>query len=241
MPLLALDRVTKRYWRGAHETRALDDVTLALDPGECVAVRGRRGAGKSTLVKVAAGILTPDDGTVSFEGRDLSGCSRSELAHLLRKRIGVVQRSRPIANLSALDYVALPLLGSYGRTEAHRKAAQSLRRVGMVEGLELAWEDLSDGDQALVAVAHAVVRQPALLVADDPAAGLDAVEGENVIAFLRDAAEQGGMAVLLTTPDTPHMLNSHRLMSLTRGRLLTTEREPAAVIDLRRKRPTSRG
>lgn len=241
MPLLALDRVTKRYWRGAREVRALDEVTLALEPGECVAVWGRRGSGRSTLVKIAAGILPPDDGRVTFDGVDLSRCSRSALAQVLRERIGVVQRSRPIPVLSALDYVALPLLGSIGRTEAHRRAAQALNRVGVVEGVELRWEELSDGDQALVGLAHAIVRQPALLVADDPAAGLDAIEGERLVGILRAAAEEGGMAVLLTTPDAPHMMRSDNLMSLTRGRLITTQRDPAPVIDFPRKRPTSNG
>jgi ABC-type lipoprotein export system ATPase subunit len=240
VPLLALDRVTKRYWRGAHEVRALDDITLEVDHADFVAIRGRRGAGKSTLLRVAAGMEAPDEGVVAFDGKDMARHSRSELARLLRERIGVVQRKGPsIPSLPVLDYVALPLLGGLGRLEAHRRAAQTLRRVGARDCADLKWQVLSDGDQALVSIAHAIVRSPDLIVADDPSAGLDAVEREQVIALLRNAAEESGTAVLMTTPDLPDMLQSHLVMSLSRGRLVQPRREPGRVIDLRTKRPTN--
>jgi ABC-type lipoprotein export system ATPase subunit len=240
MTLLALDRVTKRYWRGAHEVRALDDITLELDRGDFVAVRGRRGAGKSTLLRVAAGMEAPDEGAVAFDGKDMARRSRSELARLLRERIGVVQRKGPsIPSLPVLDYVALPLLGGLGRLEAHRRAAQTLRRVGARDCADLKWQALSDGDQALVSIAHGIVRSPDLILADDPSGGLDAVEREQVIALLRNAAEESGTAVLMTTPDLPDMLQSHLVMSLSRGRLVQPRRESGRVIDLRTKRPTS--
>lgn len=240
MPLLALDRVTKRYWRGAHEVRALDEVTLELDRGDFVAIRGRRGAGKSTLLRAAAGMEAPDDGVVAFDGKDMATYSRSELAHLLRERIGVVHRKGPsIPSLPVLDYVALPLLGGLGRLEAHRRAAQTLRRIGARDCADLKWEALSDGDQALVSIAHAIVRGPDLIVADDPSSGLDSVEREQVVALLRNAAEEAGTAVLMTTPDLPDMLQSHFIMSLSRGRLVQPKRESGRVIDLRTKRPTN--
>jgi putative ABC transport system ATP-binding protein len=240
VPLLALDRVTKRYWRGAHEVRVLDGVTLELERREFVAIRGRRGAGKSTLLRVVAGMEAPDEGVVAFDGANLADRSRSELAGLLRQRIGVVQRTEPsIPSLPVLDYVALPLLGSLGRLEAHRRAAQALRRVGAVECAELKWRTLSDGDQALVSIAHAIVRGPDLILADDPSAGLDAVERERVVALLRKAADEEGAAVLMTTPEVPDMVQSHLVMSLSRGRLLQPTREPGRVIDLRTKRPNS--
>lgn len=240
MPLLALDRVTKRYWRGAHEVRALDDVSLVLEPGDFVSVYGRRGAGKSTLLRVAAGMETPDKGSVEFQGRSMAELRRSELARLLRESIGIIQGHGPsIVGLPTLDYVALPLLGPHGRLEAHRRAAGALRRVGATECGDLPWHALSDGDQALVAVAHALVREPALIVADDPSAGLDSVERERVTGLLRDAADNDGIGVLMTTPDIPDMLQSHLVMSLSSGRLIQPRREPGRVIDLRTKRPPS--
>jgi ABC-type lipoprotein export system ATPase subunit len=242
VPLLSLDRVTKRYWRGAHEVRALDDVTLELEPGDFAAIWGRRGAGKSTLLRVSAGVEKPDEGSVSFEGIDLTRRSRSKQAQLLRERIGVVARSGPsLPALPMLDYVALPLLGRLGRIEAHRRAAAALRRVGATDCADLTWGRLSDGDQALVSVAHAIVRGPSLVLADDPSAGLDAVEREQVVALLRAAADETGIGVLMTTPDMPDMLRSHHLMSLSRGRLIQPRPEPGTVIDLRSKRPKTSG
>src|SRR6201999_372561 len=239
MPLRALDRVTKRYWRGAHELRALDDVSLSLEAGDFVSVDGRRGAGKSTLVRIAAGLEAPDQGVVRFQGRPMAGLRRGELAQLLRESIGVIRRRGPsITSLRALDYVALPLLGSLGRLEAHRRAAGALGHVGATECGDMPWHALSDGDQALVSIAHAIVRTPALIVADDPSAGLDSVEREGVIALLRETADESGIAVLMTTPDLPDMLQSHLVMSLIRGRLIQPRRGRGRVIDLRSKRPS---
>lgn len=242
MTLLALDGVTKRYWRGAHAVVALDEVSLELERGDFVAIWGRRGAGKSTLLRVAAGMERPDEGSVSFEGIDLARRSRAKQAQLLRERIGVVQRTEPsIPSLPMLDYVALPLLGRLGRVEAHRRAAASLERVGAEECADLTWSRLTDGAQALVSVAHAIVRGPSLVLADDPSAGLDAIERERIVALLRSAADETGIGVLLTTPDMPDMLQSHLLMSLSRGRLVRPRQEPGTVIEMRSKRPKTSG
>ncbi|HEY6780570.1 MAG TPA: ATP-binding cassette domain-containing protein [Thermoleophilaceae bacterium] len=242
MTLLALDRVTKRYWRGAHAVLALDEVSLELERGDFIAVWGRRGAGKSTLLRIAAGMESPDEGKVRFEGVDLSHHSRAKQAHLLRERIGVVQRSGPsIPSLPMLDYVALPLLGRLGRLEAHRRAAAALQRVGVKDSAGLTWGRLSDGAQALVAVAHAIVRGPSLVLADDPSTGLDAVEREHVVGLLRTAADETGIGVLLTTPDMPDMLRSNHVMSLSHGRLIQPRSEPGRVIDFPRMRPKSGG
>lgn len=242
MTLLALERVTKRYWRGAHEVVALDDVSLELDRGDLVAIWGRRGAGKSTLLRVAAGMERPDEGIVRFEGVDLASRSRSKQAQLLRERIGIVHRMGPsIPSLPILDYVALPLLGRLGRVAAHRRAAATLERVGAGDAADLTWSRLSDGAQALVSIAHAIVRGPSLVLADDPSANLDAIEREHVVGLLREAADATGISVLMTTPDMPDMLQSHRLMSLSRGRLIQPHSEPGTVIDMRSKRPNSSG
>jgi predicted ABC-type transport system involved in lysophospholipase L1 biosynthesis ATPase subunit len=237
-PLLSLDRVSKRHWRGVHEVLVLDRVSLDLFAGELVAVWGRRGAGKSTLLRIAAGMEAPDSGVVRFEGLELGKASRSRWAQLLRTEIGVVQRSGPsIPGVTMLDYVALPLLGEIGRLEAHRRAAQALARVGVADCCGAAWDSLSDGEQGLVAVAHAMVRGPKLVLADDPTAGLDVAEGEQVIDLLDSAARDAGAAVLMATPDVPDVRRSHRVLSIGQGRLVEPLREPGAVIDFESKRP----
>ena len=108
---LSLERISKSYWRGPHETAVLKDISLSVYAGECVAVWGQRGSGKTTLLKIAAGLEAPEEGVVRFMDRDLGRMSRTELVRLLREEIGWARRTGPESDeLEMLDYVALPLL-----------------------------------------------------------------------------------------------------------------------------------
>lgn len=218
---LSLELVSKSYWRGPHQTVVLDEVSLSVFPGECVAVWGQRGSGKTTLLKVAAGLETPDSGTVTFKSRALAQMSKAQLVRLLREEIGWARRSGPESDeLEMLDYVALPLLKSHALRGARRRSAQALARVGVVDCSKGRWEDLTDGERTLVSIAHAMVRSPSLLVVDDPTANLDVLQREEVMGLLRSAAEQEWLAVLITVPDMPSMVHAHRIGSLSDGRLL---------------------
>jgi putative ABC transport system ATP-binding protein len=223
---LSLDRVSKSYWRGPHETAVLKDISLSVFSGECVAVWGQRGSGKTTLLKVAAGLEPPDDGIVSFKDRDLRAMSKAEMVRLLREEIGWARRSGPESDeLEMLDYVALPLLKGHTLRRARRRSAQALAQVGVADCCKGRWEDLTDSERTLVSIAHAMVRKPSLLVVDDPTANLDLLQREEVMGLLRSTAEQEWIAVLITVPDMPSMVHAHRIGSLSDGRLLV----PAGV------------
>jgi ABC-type lipoprotein export system ATPase subunit len=240
MALLSLEGVCKSYWRGRHELVVLDDVSVEIDAGELVAVFGQRASGKTTLLRIAAGIEPPDEGIVRFDGRDLATLRRPPRLAGLHARIGWVRRAGPlIASMDMLDYVALPLLGGAHHREAHRRATRALRDVGANELARATWHELSDAERTLVMIAQALVRRPALLLADDPTATLGVEERETVLALLRATAEATGAAVLMTAPDVPDMLRSHRVMSLSDGELLepTARRRGAEVIDF----PLDRG
>jgi putative ABC transport system ATP-binding protein len=218
---LSLERVSKGYWRGAHETTVLKDISLSVYSGECVAVWGQRGSGKTTLLKVAAGLEPPERGVVNFKGRDLGRLSKTEIVRLLREEIGWARRSGPESDeLEMLDYVALPLLKHHTLRRARRRSAQALARVGVADCSKGRWEDLTDGERTLVSIAHAMVREPSLLVVDDPTANLDVIQREQVMGLLRTAAEEEWLAVLITVPDMPSMVHAHRIGSLSDGRLL---------------------
>lgn len=242
MELLRLEAVHKSYWRGPAETTALRDITLAVHAGEVVAVYGERGAGKTTLLKVAAGFERPDGGAVGFEGVSLGRLSRRELARLHRERIGWVDRAGPHSTeLSMCTYLALPLYGR-GPTEAERRALRALERVGAADCADERWDDLSDTARALVGLASAFVREPRLLVLDDPLASLGIVDRERVLGLLREAAEEGGLGVLLATPDMPALLHAHEVHALSRGRLLSPSGEsdgPGTVLQFPRSRRTA--
>jgi ABC-type lipoprotein export system ATPase subunit len=218
--LLSLRAVGKSYWRGAREVKVLTDVSLELAAGELVAVWGKRGAGKTTLLKIAAGLETPDRGEARFEGRNLSTLSEAGHARLMREQVGWVRRTGPRSELPMLDYVALPLLIEHCQRGAHTRAREALARVGMSECVGQRWDSLSDGERALVGIAHGIVREPRVLLVDDPTANLGVREREELLELLRSLAGDEGLAVLMTVPGMPAAMGSHEIKVLSGGRLL---------------------
>lgn len=225
-PLLSLRGVGKSYWRGLHELRVLSDVMLDVHPGEMVAIWGRRGSGKTTLLRVAAGLQGVDSGEVLFDGMDLAALSDSQRAHVRQEQIGWVRRTGPRSSLRILDYVALPLMARNNRRDALRHTRETLTRLGVSECAHRHWAHISDGERALVGIAHAVVRSPRLLLVDDPTACLGMEEREAIADLLRSLAEEQRMGVLLAAPDMPTTMSSHHIRALSGGRLLTPPQDP---------------
>lgn len=225
-PLLSLKGVRKSYWRGLHERVVLADVSLDVHAGEFVAVWGQRGAGKTTLATVAAGLEVPERGIVCFDGCDLAEAPHGG-AQLRHEEIGWVQRMGPQSGdfQMVIDYVALPLLGKHSPRNARRQASAMLGRLGVAGCAGERWESLTDGERTLVAVAHALVRGPRLLIADDPTANLDMLQREEVTGLLRRAADEEALGILITVPDMPHMAYADRVGALSDGRL-TLSQEP---------------
>ncbi len=239
MALLSLERVSKSHWRGRHEIVVLDDVSLELEAGELVAIFGQRASGKTTLLRIAAGIAPPERGTVRFEGHDLAASRRPPRLAGLHARIGWVRRDGPlIASMDMLDHVALPLLGGTHHRDAHRHATAALEHVGAGDLAHATWRELSDAERTLVMLAQAIVRTPALLLADDPTATLGVEEREVVLDLLRATVDATGTAVVMTAPDVPDMLRADRVLSLADGELIESTCRPGAdVIDF----PLGRG
>jgi ABC-type lipoprotein export system ATPase subunit len=220
--LLSLNAVSKSFWRGPSEHAVLNDVSLDMDAGDMVAVYGQRNAGKTTLLKIAAGFERPDRGVVTFRGRDLATLSHRELARLHREQIGWVERSGPHSReLPIRTYVALPLYRELGPKPAQRRAQAALERAGVGDCARQRWDDLSDTARTLVAIAQVFAREPSLVIVDDPTAGLGIIDRERVVGLLRSAAEDGGIGVVMAVPDMPAMLQAHEVRSLSRGRLLS--------------------
>jgi ABC-type lipoprotein export system ATPase subunit len=230
--LLSLQGVSKSFWRGSHETVVLADVSLDVRAGEFVAVWGQRGAGKTTLASVAAGLETPERGVVRFEGRDLAS-ARGGGAEIRHQGLAWVQRKGPQSTeVQVIDHVALPLLGRHSPRSARRHASAMLKRLGVGGCGAERWDGLTDGERTLVALAHALVREPRVLIADDPTASLNVLQREEVTRLLRRAADADGLGVLITVPDMPHMACADRVGSLSEGRLvLSSEPDAANVID----------
>lgn len=237
--LLALEHVSKSHWRGDSEVRVLTDVTLELGVGEFVAVWGRRGAGKSTLLKLAARLELPDRGSVRFGGAELSGLSQAAHARLMLERIGWVRRMGPAIDLRVLEYVALPLLARHGHRSAYARARAALTLVGAADCAQQRWGSLCDGERALIGIAHGIVRQPDLVLVDDPTANLDVLEREQITCLLRSLADEEGVSVLMAVSDMPAAMGAHRVAALGGGRLSPTQSRyelmegPGNVVPLR--------
>jgi ABC-type lipoprotein export system ATPase subunit len=234
--LLSLTQVSKSYLRGRHEVRVLFDASLRLYEGEVLSVLGRRGVGKTTLLKVAAGLEEPDRGVVTLAGEDLRKLSDAELSRLLGEQIGWVQSSGPHSRVHVLDYVALPLLMSVGDREAYTRAEEALERVGVADCGRQSWETLSDSERGLVGIAHAIARAPKLLLVDDVTTILGIRETDELARLLRALAKESRMGVLMTVSESSAALRSDRTMSLAGGRLSGPHDRPdpkeGDVIDL---------
>jgi ABC-type cobalamin/Fe3+-siderophores transport system ATPase subunit len=223
--LLTFDGVCKSYWRGPHELRVLNGLSLAVDAGELMVVWGRRGAGKTTLLRLAAGLESCDRGRVCFQGVDVASMSAAEHATAMRERIAWVRRGGPRSELRMIDYVALPLLPAHGHRSAYALAREALARVGVGDCAQQYWPSLSDGERALVGIARVLAREPRLVLVDDPTANLGLRERERLVALLRELAD-GGVGVLLTVPDMHEMMGAHQIRALSNGRIIAPP-EPA--------------
>lgn len=229
--LLELDRVTKRYPRGDGYVVALHEASVVVEAGHYVAVWGSPSSGKSTLLRLAAGLERPDGGRIRFAGEDLLRMPRTRRAELLAREIGCVWASPPpIGGLTALDYVGLPLLRATSRRAARNAARRDLARVDVEHCISARWEELSDSDRARVSLAHALVRRPRLLIIDEPTGKLSFGDREGILQLLRNLAEHDGIAVLMTVPAAAQAMQAHTVVSLHDARAVSSA--PPRVAEL---------
>lgn len=203
------------------QTEALRGIDFSLARGEIVAVMGPSGSGKSTLLHCMAGILAPDAGTVTFEGRQIERLSEGERTRLRRTAFGFVfQFGQLVPELSALENVALPLLlNNVKRSVAEAAAAVWFPRLGL-EGMERRRPgDMSGGQAQRVAVARALVAEPAVVFADEPTGSLDTIAGEQVMELLTAAAAEQNTSVLLVTHEARVAAYAQREIVVRDGRV----------------------
>src|ERR1700734_2367844 len=233
MSALSLTGVCLSFPRGRrHVIRVLGDVSFELDAGETVAVLAQRAQGKTSLLRVAAGIERPDRGSVRFEGEDIWEFSERRRSRLLGGQIGWVGPAVPDLDVPMLANVALPLFASYGKSEAYARARAALQRVGAEECAEQSWGSLADWERALVAVAQGIAREPRLLLVDDLTISVGLGEGGGVPRLLDALATEQGFAVLMSVSDASATGWSGRVARLFDGELLETPRpasEPGKI------------
>lgn len=214
--VLGADRLCISH-RGPDETvAAVRDVSLEIAAGETVALVGRSGSGKTSLLMALGLLATPDQGTVRVEGRDTAGMRDAELSALRRHRIGFVfQAFNLLPQLTAEENVAMAhRSGLRGGTE---RAVRLLEQVGLGHRLRHRPHQLSAGEQQRIAIARALVNEPAVVLADEPTGNLDAETESGVLDVLTRGAAGGGSAVLLVTHSGEVASRADRVLRIEGG------------------------
>lgn len=242
-PLLSFLNVSKRYPDGARSIMVLDRVSLDIEAGASVGVYGARRSGKSTLLRLAAGIALPDSGTVRFDGADTTEMSTGERSRLLRGEIAFMSADDWRANPgeSVVDHVATAL-GSEGLTmrEARRRALRILDQVGVgASGAQEVAASLSLTERTRVMLARALAREPRLLVLDEPAQMPNLSDRDKFYALLRSATRERGMSLLMASEEMSALQGLSVLMSISDGELCSTG-ERGTVVQMPGRRRAGR-
>jgi putative ABC transport system ATP-binding protein len=221
-PVIQTDHLTRIYGKGEIRVNALDDVSIAIQSGEFVAVMGPSGSGKSTLMNILGCLDRPTSGHYILNGTDVSEMDRVELAGIRNQAIGFIFQSyNLLPRTSALKNVMAPLL--YNRNvkrsteERMAIAAAILEDVGLGDRLHHQPQELSGGQNQRVAIARALVNDPVLILADEPTGNLDSSSGEEIMEILNELHNQGRTIVMVThdpviakhTQRIIHLLDGH--------------------------------
>ena len=221
--MISVRALSMRLSSGGREVNVLTDVSLDVPAGQFLAIAGPSGSGKSTLLGLIAGLDQPTAGRIEVAGVEITGLDEDGLARFRRDRIGYVFQSfHLLPTLTAAENVAVPLELA-GETDAAARAAALLAELGLAERAHHYPVQLSGGEQQRVAVARAMARRPALLLADEPTGNLDSATGKQIIELLVGMNRRLGATLVLVTHDTALAAHADRVVTLRDGRIVSDE------------------
>jgi putative ABC transport system ATP-binding protein len=200
MALVELRNVRKIYHLGGEEIRALDGISLDIDPGEFISIIGPSGSGKSTLMHILGCLDSPSEGTIQLDGTMIHNASPRQLAHIRNQKIGFVfQFFNLLPKLNVLQNVELPMIyGGVSTKDRQQRAMEALKLVGLENRSKHRPSQLSGGQQQRVAIARALVNNPRIIFADEPTGNLDSHTGEAILALFRKLSTEGRTIILVT-------------------------------------------
>ncbi len=216
-----LTAVCKAFFNGSRTIEAIRDVDLRIPDGDWVAVRGRTGHGKSTLLNLLGGLDRPTSGQVKLNGRDIARMGDAELTRVRATAIGFIfQTFNLVPTLSAAENVeaALVPLGT-GSAERRRRVAAALDSVGLADRSRHLPSELSGGQQQRVAIARALVKEPRVLLADEPTGNLDEDTRDEIIDLIAKLWRERGLTLVLVSHDSAVVRHAERVAVMSRGRL----------------------
>ena len=231
-PVIELVDVTRQFQIGTHVVRALDGINLTIESGEMVAIIGPSGSGKSTLMNTLGCLDQPSSGSFILNGQDVSDLSDNQLAETRSRQLGFVFQSyNLLPRETALSNVELPLKYSGGYSGKDRRAAAriALDRVGLSDRYDHRPMQMSGGEQQRVGIARALVKNPELILADEPTGNLDTKSSAEVIEMLHSLNENDGKTIVVVTHDTEVAEAMKRIIAFRDGRIV----EDRAVVPKR--------
>ena len=222
--MIRLENVTKIYSMGSVEVAALRGISLTIERGEMVAIMGPSGSGKSTLMNVLGCLDVPTSGRYFLEDEEVGLLGDNRLASIRNKKIGFVfQTYNLLARASALANVELPLL--YGRErDRRRRSLDALARVGLADRVSHKPPELSGGQQQRVGIARALVKNPAIILADEPTGNLDSKSSLEIMAILSDLNRNEGHTVIIVTHERETAEQTGRIISMLDGLVVSDDR-----------------
>jgi lipoprotein-releasing system ATP-binding protein len=222
MPFIEVSALNKRYRVGAQDIHVLRDLDLVVERGEMVAIVGASGVGKSTLLHLLGGLDRPDSGRITVDGHDLGAMADEARVAFRNAQVGFVfQFHHLLPEFSALENAEMPIrIARRSPAEARAAASALLTRVGLAERLDHRPSMLSGGEQQRVAVARALVMQPALVLADEPTGDLDETTGGALNDLFREMHRERGLTSVIATHNPRLAASCDRILRLEAGRLV---------------------
>jgi len=219
---LILTDVTLTYPDGDGRVVALDHVDLDVPAGCVTAVVGPSGSGKSSLLAVAATLVTPDSGSVVVAGTDIAGLGRGELAELRRRRIGIVfQQPNLLPSLTAVEQLqVMAVIDRRSPSGVRDRALALLDAVGLGDVADRRPHQLSGGQRQRVNIARALMNEPSVLLIDEPTSALDHERGAAIVRLITDLTRERDCATVLVTHDLTHLAGTDRVVQVRDGRVL---------------------
>ena len=220
MEIVRLEHITRTYTSGDHELKALDDVDLALEEGKFIVILGPSGAGKSTLLNLLGGLDSPTSGKIVVAGKDISTLNQDELADYRAYAVGFIFQS----------YNLIPTLTVYENVALVREIApealdpkEMLAKVGLEDHMKQFPSQLSGGEQQRVSIARALVKNPRILLCDEPTGALDYQTGKQILSLLQKTCREKGVTVLVITHNSAIVPMADRVIRIKNGKAIKVE------------------
>jgi len=223
--LLECEGIIKNYQDGENEVNVLSHLNMSLNSHELLAITGRSGSGKSTLLHILGTLEKPSDGRVLFKGQDIHQLNANKQAQFRNDQLGFIyQFHHLLAEFSAIENIMMPLLiAGVNKAKAKIRALNILNQVGLKDRAHHKPSQLSGGERQRIAIARALVNEPALVLADEPTGNLDSENAQAIFALLRELRDQQGTSFVVVTHDNQLANKLDRVVNLTSGKLKQDE------------------